>query len=74
MRIKNLYVWFVWIGVFTAKQVNYKLKDNGVVTKHIKDSILRFSPALTISEEDLRKGIDIIVDVVNSMPLNSWRI
>lgn len=58
-------------GVFTAKQVNYKLKDNGVVTKHIKDSILRFSPALTISEEDLRKGIDIIVDVVNSMPLNS---
>lgn len=52
----------------TAKEVSIALKENGLVTKHIKDDVLRVSPALTITEPQLRAGIDILVNTINSMP------
>ncbi|XP_065220915.1 ornithine aminotransferase, mitochondrial [Planococcus citri] len=54
-----------------AKKVSYKLKDNGLVAKQMKPTIIRFSPALTITEPELREGIDIIVDTINTMPVNA---
>ncbi|XKL69035.1 hypothetical protein PGB90_006804 [Kerria lacca] len=58
-------------NLLDVKEVTYELKENGLVTKHIKDCILRFSPALNITEEQLRAGLDIIVNTINSMPLKS---
>lgn len=55
------------LGILDAKKVTYALKNNGLVTKHIKENILRFSPALNITEEQLRSGIDIIVNTINTM-------
>lgn len=52
----------------TAKEVSLALKQNGLITKQIKDDILRVSPALSITEEQLRSGIDILVNTINSMP------
>lgn len=44
-----------------------QLKDNGLVTKPISNNIIRLSPALNIKEEDLREGLDIIVNTVNEI-------
>lgn len=46
--------------------LNNQLKSNGMVTKPIGSSALRFSPALIIKEEQLREGLDIIVKTINA--------
>ncbi|XP_050529548.1 ornithine aminotransferase, mitochondrial [Daktulosphaira vitifoliae] len=46
--------------------VSLAIKENGLVTKPIGNNILRFSPALTIKENELREGIDIIVKTINA--------
>lgn len=57
--------------MLNAKDVSYNLKDRGLVAKQMRDTIIRFSPALMITEEQLREGIDIIVDTINSMPVKA---
>lgn len=37
-----------------------KLKENGLLAKHTHETIIRFSPPLTISEGELQESIDII--------------
>lgn len=69
-HVSNFFIYFV-LDLLDVKEVTYELKENGLVTKHIKDCILRFSPALNITEEQLRAGLDIIVNTINSMPLKS---
>lgn len=43
-----------------------EMKLNGLVSKPIGSVTLRFSPALIITEEQLREGLDIIVDTINN--------
>jgi len=55
--------------LLNPKKITKLLKENGLVTKHIRQEIIRISPALTITEGELRAGIDIIVDTINNAPL-----
>lgn len=41
------------------------MKLNGMISKPIGANALRFSPALIITEAQLREGIDIIVKCIN---------
>ncbi|XP_050439140.1 ornithine aminotransferase, mitochondrial [Adelges cooleyi] len=47
--------------------VSLAIKENGLVTKPIGTNMLRFSPPLTITESELRQGIDIIVNTINGL-------
>lgn len=47
-------------------KLNNQLKANGMITKPIGSSALRFSPALIINEQQLREGLDIIVKTINA--------
>ncbi len=44
-----------------------KLRDNGLVSKPTHDHILRISPPLCITEEQMREACSIIKNVLNSM-------
>ncbi|CAI6353298.1 unnamed protein product [Macrosiphum euphorbiae] len=46
-------------------KLNNELKTNGLISKSIGSDALRFSPPLIITEEQLREGIDIIVNTIN---------
>ncbi len=50
----------------TAWDVCLKLRDNGLLAKPTHDHIIRFAPPLVITEEELRKAIDIIIDTITS--------
>lgn len=54
--------------LLNAETVSMELKKNGLLAKNIRDHILRFSPPLCITEEQLRAGIDILVNTINTMP------
>mmetsp|Transcript_25730 Transcript_25730/g.56418 ORF Transcript_25730/g.56418 Transcript_25730/m.56418 type:complete len:99 (-) Transcript_25730:640-936(-) len=41
-----------------------RLKDLGVLAKATHESTVRFAPPLVISEEDLRRGTDVIAETV----------
>lgn len=41
------------------------MRINGLVSKPIGNNALRFSPALIITEQQLREGLDIIVKSIN---------
>ncbi|VDM21386.1 unnamed protein product [Hydatigera taeniaeformis] len=45
---------------FDAMEISLKLRDHGILAKPTRRSIIRFAPALVISEEDLKKGCEII--------------
>ncbi|XP_060858058.1 ornithine aminotransferase, mitochondrial-like [Metopolophium dirhodum] len=47
-------------------KLNNELKTNGLISKPIGSDALRFSPPLIITEEQLRAGIDIIVNTINN--------
>lgn len=50
----------------TAWDVCLKLRDNGLLAKPTHDHIIRFAPPLVITEKELRKAIDIIIDTITS--------
>lgn len=52
-------------GVGNVYKLCDNLKLNGMISKPIGSTALRFSPALIITEEQLREGIDIIVKTIN---------
>jgi len=53
-------------GVTDVYKLCNEMKSNGLVSKPIGSGALRFSPALIITEEQLRDGIDIIVNTINN--------
>lgn len=46
------------------------MKTNGLISKPIGSDALRFSPPLILTEEQLREGIDIIVNTINNFTNN----
>jgi len=48
-----------------ANKVAIRLRDNGLLSKPTQEHTLRFAPPLTMTEEQLRECVDIIVDAVN---------
>uniref|UniRef100_A0A2S2NUQ7 Ornithine aminotransferase n=1 Tax=Schizaphis graminum TaxID=13262 RepID=A0A2S2NUQ7_SCHGA len=53
-------------GISNVYKLNNELKSNGMISKPIGSSALRFSPPLIITEKQLREGIDIIVNTINN--------
>jgi ornithine--oxo-acid transaminase len=51
----------------TAWQLCLLLKSRGVLAKPTHVNIIRFSPPLVISEEDLQRGIEIIKQALNDL-------
>lgn len=51
---------------FDAWEVCVRLKDNGLLTKPTHGDIIRFSPPLTMNEEQLRESLDIIKSTMMS--------
>jgi ornithine--oxo-acid transaminase len=52
-------------GVSDIYKLCNQMKLNGMVSKPIGSNALRFSPALIITEQEMREGIDIIVNSIN---------
>lgn len=50
---------------FDAWKVCLKLKDNGLLAKPTHDHIIRFTPPLVITEEQLHESLGIIKDTIN---------
>lgn len=50
-----------------AWDVCIKMAENGLLAKPTHGHIIRFAPPLTISEEELRKAIEIIAKTIKSM-------
>ena len=48
----------------TAWRICLKLKENGLLAKPTHGNIIRFAPPLTISEKELDKAIDIIINSI----------
>lgn len=51
---------------FDAWKVCLKLRDNGLLAKPTHDHIIRFTPPLVITEEQLHEALGIIKDTVDS--------
>lgn len=51
---------------FDAWKVCLKLRDNGLLAKPTHDHIIRFTPPLVITEEQLHEALGIIKDTVES--------
>jgi len=51
---------------FDAWKVCLKLRDNGLLAKPTHDHIIRFTPPLVITEEQLQESIDIIKNTIDS--------
>jgi len=51
---------------FDAWRVCLKLRDNGLLAKPTHDHIIRFTPPLVITEEQLQQSIQIINTTINS--------
>jgi ornithine--oxo-acid transaminase len=51
---------------FDAWEVCVRLRDNGLLAKPTHGDIIRFSPPLTMNEEQLRESLDIIKSTVMS--------
>lgn len=45
---------------FDAMEISLKLRDHGLLAKPTRQTIIRFTPPLVISEEDMKKGCEII--------------
>ena len=54
------------ISDFDAWKVCLKLRDNGLLAKPTHDHIIRFTPPLVITEEQLHEALGIIKDTVES--------
>lgn len=52
----------------TAWDLCLLLKSKGLLAKPTHGDIIRFAPPLVISEEELRKGLDIITEALNELP------
>lgn len=61
-----MFNYFVVSDNCNAWDLLLKLKENGVIAKHTHDNIIRFSPALVITEEQLEESIEIIVKTINN--------
>ncbi|KIM57553.1 hypothetical protein SCLCIDRAFT_28774 [Scleroderma citrinum Foug A] len=51
----------------TAWQFCLLLKSRGVLAKPTHVNIVRFAPPLVISEEDLRKAVNVIAECLNDL-------
>ena len=56
----------IFISDFDAWKVCLKLRDNGLLAKPTHDHIIRFTPPLVITEEQLQEALGIIKDTVES--------
>ena len=61
----NFYLFFFFLE-FDAWKVCLKLKDNGLLAKPTHDHIIRFTPPLVITEEQLHESLGIIRDTIES--------
>lgn len=52
----------------TAWDLCLLLKSKGLLAKPTHGDIIRFAPPLVISEEDLRKGLNIITEAIKELP------
>ncbi|XP_065648123.1 ornithine aminotransferase, mitochondrial isoform X2 [Hydra vulgaris] len=52
---------------YDAYSACLRLRDNGLLTKHTRGDIIRFSPPLIINEEQMYEGIEIISKTINSL-------
>lgn len=52
----------------TAWDLCLLLKSKGLLAKPTHGDIIRFAPPLVISEDELRKGLDIITEALNELP------
>jgi ornithine--oxo-acid transaminase len=52
----------------TAWDLCLLLKSKGLLAKPTHGDIIRFAPPLVISEEDLRKGLEIIAEAIKELP------
>ena len=57
---------YLLISDFDAWKVCLKLRDNGLLAKPTHDHIIRFTPPLVITEEQLHEALGIIKDTVES--------
>lgn len=62
----NFYLFFFFYLDFDAWKVCLKLKDNGLLAKPTHDHIIRFTPPLVITEEQLHESLGIIRDTIES--------
>jgi len=49
-----------------AKDVMLQCMDRGLIVCIAKRNVVRLAPALTIDEDDLAKGLEILIDVLNA--------
>lgn len=54
------------VSDFDAWKVCLKLRDNGLLAKPTHEHIIRFTPPLVITEEQLHEALGIIKDTVES--------
>jgi hypothetical protein len=54
-----------------AWDVCMKMKENGVLAKPTHRHIIRFAPPLVITEEELRKAIEIIKETISKMVIST---
>ena len=47
-----------------AKDVMLECMDRGLIVCPAKQNVLRLAPALTVDEDDLARGLDIVIDVL----------
>lgn len=59
-----------------AKQIVHEASARGVILLlcGIRGNVLRFLPALTISDETLSEGLDIVMDVIDSLHAGSSKL
>lgn len=62
----NFYLFIFFFLDFDAWKVCLKLKDNGLLAKPTHDHIIRFTPPLVITEEQLHESLGIIRDTIES--------
>ncbi|CDS42605.1 Aminotransferase class III [Echinococcus multilocularis] len=50
---------------YDAMEISLKLRDHGLLAKPTRKTIIRFAPPLVISEEEMKRGCEIIHKVFN---------
>ena len=57
---------FFLVSGFNAWEVCLRLRDNGVLAKPTHNDIIRLSPPLCMTEQQLDESLSIISEVINS--------
>ena len=69
VRIKGLMAGVEFKNDKTALKIYKETSKNGLVTTLVKGNIIRITPPLIIQAEELKKGVKIISDCLNTIKI-----